>query len=76
MNRFEQTVAASMGVDIQIHGRVYEANAARPAVAQVCIDTGAANVTFYPTPEALEALAIDLCDLAESVRLLRQQVAA
>ena len=76
MNRFEQTVAVAMGSDVHVHGSVYQGSAMRPATAQVGIDTGAANVTFYPTPEALEVMAAYLQELAIVVRDMRGQVAA
>lgn len=74
---FVRLIEADIGArdNVLVHGNTYSTSLTQ-AHAQVCINTGAANVTCYPTPEALEALAIDLCDLAESVRLLRQQVAA
>ena len=61
---------------IEVSMNSYPATSLSPARAQVGIDTGAANVTFYPTPEALEDLAACLQELAIVVCDMRGQAAA
>ena len=73
---FDRIVKADLGSEVRFSARSYPSTSLTPARAQVSVDTGAANVTFYPTPEALEALAGDLIALAVVVRELRERVAA
>ena len=76
--QFAQAIEADIGArdNVLVHGNTYPSTSLTQAHAQVCINTGAANVTFYPTPEALDLLATDLLALADEVRALREQVAA
>ena len=72
--QFAQAIEADIGQgdNVRVHGNTYPSTSLTRAHAQVCIDTGAANLTFYPTPEALESLATDLIALADEVRALRE----
>ena len=74
---FKHTAEVTLGEPVKFDGHVLPRDIHRPAaVAVLTVRTGAAEVTLYPSPLALDQLADELRDLADAVRELRERAAS
>ena len=74
---FKRNADVMFGEAADFSGHVLPPDTHRPmAGAVLMIRTGAAEITLYPSPATLDALAENLRDLASAVRALREDVAA
>lgn len=66
---FDHRLETLLGSSPEVRGSVYPPDhLSALALAQVILTTGAAALTFYPSPAALDALAADLTALATALR--------
>ena len=73
---FKHNADVMFGEAADFSGHVLPPDTHRPMAARPPIRTGAAEITLYPSPATLDALAENLRDLASAVRALREDVAA